>query len=582
MRRRRAATRAWASILIFGLAAFAAYAGEPPVNPHLAREFNNQSHWNDAATDSTEIAVPRGHYRVTSDSYEWVPSEALGIPHYSALVAGREVHWFFSGTTMRKFVREIGAGAARLREVDRRAIRHELPGYSPLPDERRRAQAEDLRALVAAGDEQAVIDYLGRQPNRLLSAVEDQVSQGVLYSLITADHAFIGANARGLLRIDQQDRDDPLSRLREPLQITLPDSLFDDAKVRERTIFQTDSVFGLGMTFNGYLVINTVGGRIATLDRRTLRLIDVYTTPEPEEVFSNSFATSREARGGAVYVASNRKMYRFVVDARGRIRTDARSGAWSARYHAGERLPVGKISDGTGATPTLMGFGPGDDELVVLTDGRRKMRLVAFWRNAIPSSRAASTDARDPRIADQIEVDMGPELATVQSEQSVVIHGSHAFVLNAVPDKLPPPLKARGSFARGLLTGFTRPLPRGVAMFRWNAAEDRWQALWQRADVGTVATVPMISGGSGMVIVNGGFESRPGELYHLGFELETGELVMSIASGTDPLFNGAFTGIKCDRDGSLMYTTVLGLVRFDVGRMRAVESPDPNPQMRKK
>ena len=543
---------------------------EPPSNPFLAREFNNQSHWNDAATDSTAIAVPRGHYRVTPDSYEWVPGEALGIPHYSALVAGREVHWFFAGTTLRKFVREQGT----LREVDRRSVAHRLPDYVMPTDDLRRQQAEDLRALIAARDEQAVVDYLDRQPNRLSSAVEDQVAHGVLYSLITADHAFIGANARGLLRIDQGDPTDPVSPLREPLQVTLPDSLFDDAKVRERTIFQTDSVFGLGMTFNGFLVINTVGGKIATLDRRSLHLIDVYGTPETEEVFSNSFATSREAKGGAVYVASNRKMYRLVVDARGRIRSDAGAGAWSARYDAGERLPVGKIADGTGATPTLMGFGRGEDELVVLTDGRRKMRLVAFWRNAIPKQRRSQPGV-DPRIADQLEVDMGPELATVQSEQSVVTYGSYAFVLNAVPDKIAPPLKARGSYARGLLTGLTRPLPRGVAMLRWNADQDRWQALWQRSDVGTVATVPMISGGSRMVIVNGGFVARPGELYHLGFDLDRGELVMSIASGADPLFNGAFTGIKCDRSGALMYTTVLGLLRFDVGRMQTVDSPDP-------
>lgn len=548
----------------------------PAFNPYLAREFNNQSHWNDAATDSTEIAVPRGHYQVTPGSYEWIPSEALGIPHYSAMVAGREVHWFFTGTTLRKFVRE----ASRLREIDRRAVRHALPDYQAPADELRDQQLTTLRELIAAGDEAAVVDYLGKQPNRLLSAVEDQVAQGVLYSLLTAEHALVGANARGLLRIDSVNPRDPRSKLREPLQVTLPDELFDDAKVRQRTIFQTDSVFGLGMTFNGFLVINTVGGRIATLDRQTLQLIDVYQTPEPEEVFSNSFATSPEAGGGAIYVASNRKMYRFVVDARGRLRTDEASGAWSARYDAGERLPVGKISDGTGATPTLMGFGPGEDELVVLTDGRRTMRLVAFWRNQIPKDARAPAGAESPRIADQIEVSLGPQFTAVQSEQSVVVYGTHAFVLNAVPDRPAPALRARGSFARGLLTGFTRPLPRGVAMFRWNSAEDRWQSLWQRADVGTVATVPMISGGSRMVIVNGSFDETPGVLYHLGFDLDDGSLVMSVASGKDPLFNGAFTGIKCDRDGNLMYTTVLGLVRMRVGKMQETGSPDP--LMRKK
>ena len=58
-------------------------------------------------TDSTEIAVPRGHYRVTLGSYECTLREALGLPHYGAMVAGREVHWFFTGTMLRKFICEL-------------------------------------------------------------------------------------------------------------------------------------------------------------------------------------------------------------------------------------------------------------------------------------------------------------------------------------------------------------------------------------------------------------------------------------------------------------------------------------------
>lgn len=559
-----------AAVLLFWLPTLAATAPAPVVpasvvpaqNPWLASEPNNQSHWNDAATDSTEAAVPRGHYRVTPGSFDWIPSEALGIPAYTARVRGREVHWFFTGTQMRKLLWEGG----RWREIDRRSVQHALPGYTPPADALRRRQAEEIRGFLARRDEQGLIDWVRRQPNRLESAVEDQVAHGVLYSLLTADHAFVGANARGLLRIDQQDPGDPLSRLAAPLQVTLPDELFDDAKVAALTIFRTDSVFGLGMTFNGHLVVNTVGGRIVTLDRRTLRMIDVYRARDPAEVFSNSFATSEEAGGGAVYVASNKRMYRLVVDARGRIQDSEAVGAWSAAYDAGERLPMGKITDGTGATPTLMGFGPGADKLVVLTDGRRKMQLVAFWRDAVPEGAS--------RLVDQIEVDMGPDLATVQSEQSVVVRGGHAFVLNAVPSQTVRPLPVRGSFVRGLLAGFTRPLPRGVAMFEWDAQADRWRPRWSRADVGTVATVPMISGGSRMVIVNGTLGDRLGELHHLGFDLDTGELVMSIASGDDPLFNGAFTGVKCDHDGTLLYTTVLGLVRFEVGRMARVASPD--------
>ncbi|MGA0028252.1 MAG: hypothetical protein ACO3IJ_12480, partial [Steroidobacteraceae bacterium] len=217
-------------------------------------------------------------------------------------------------------------GGEWLQEVDRRSIRQGLR-EGPWPSDALRAeQLEALRERIAARDEQAVIDYLLAQPNRLVSAVEDQVAQGVLYSLLTADHGFIGANARGLLRIDQEDPADPLSRLREPLQVDLPDALFDDERVRTHTIFQSDAVFGLGMTFNGFLVINTLGGSIATLDRQSLQLIDVHRAGDLDEVFTNSFATSPETGGGAVYVASNRRLYRLVVAVDGQIQADAAAG----------------------------------------------------------------------------------------------------------------------------------------------------------------------------------------------------------------------------------------------------------------
>lgn len=131
-----------------------------------------------------------------------------------------------------------------------------------------------------------------------------------------------------------------------------------------------------------------------------------------------------------------------------------------------------------------------------------------------------------------------------------------------------------GSFIRGLLAGTVRPLPRGIAMYRWDAQADRWRAAWQRTDIGTIATVPMLSRASRMVVVNGTLESRPRRLFQLGLDRDDGRLVMSIDTGTDPRFNGAFTGIKTDESGALMYTTLFGLVRFDVAAMQAATSPE--------
>jgi hypothetical protein len=332
--------------------AFAA-AGEIPRNPFLADSPNNQSHWNDAATDSTAAAVPTGHYCLTPQGAALAYADTLGIPAYDAEVAGRQVVWFFSGTGLRKLHLVDGAFV----EIARQPIRMTLPDYRPQPGSARAALARELAGLLAQGDEAAIGALVARQPNRLQAALDDQVAQGVLYSLFTREHGFIGANARGLVRIDNLDPADPFSGLTPPQQVRLPDSLFDDARTRAATIFPADGVFGLGMTFNGYLVVSTLGGTIATLDRDSFAVIDTYRAPG-SEVVTNGFATSPELAGGAVYIASNRQMYRLAVDAAGRIATDPASGAWAAAYDPGERLPTGKIADGTVATPTLMGFGP--------------------------------------------------------------------------------------------------------------------------------------------------------------------------------------------------------------------------------
>jgi hypothetical protein len=107
-------------------------------------------------------------------------------------VQGREVYWFWAGLTMRKLHRAEG----RFVEIDRVAVPMDLPGYRGVSPHERVQQAAGVRRFLDAGDERGLLDYLRAQPNRLMSAVEDQVRHGFLYALLTRDHAFIGSNAR--------------------------------------------------------------------------------------------------------------------------------------------------------------------------------------------------------------------------------------------------------------------------------------------------------------------------------------------------------------------------------------------------
>ncbi len=546
-----------------------------PANPYLADVHNNQGHWNDAQTDHVDLPVPKGHYEMTDEGYRIVYSDAWGVPAYTANVKGQRVHWFFAGFSMRKLIWADG----QFTQVDRLDLPppDAMGAFEFLDDETRIQQRAAVQDILDRDDpddiESALADYLRTTPNRMLSAVEDQVQHGILYSLFTKDHGLIGSNSRGLIRIDQTDPTDPYSKLKPAYKVTLPDRLFNNERVQANTIFPTDVVFGLAMSFNGYVVINTLGGKLVTLDRNTFAVVDVHETQREGELYTNSFATSHELDGGAIYVASNKAMYRLAVLEDGTISDAPKHGAWSAEYDIGVSLPFGKIADGTGATPTLMGFGPNEDKLVVITDGARKMRLVAFWRDEIPAGWQAPKGAKSNRIADQAQVDIGTS-DTVQSEQSVVVSGDYAFVVNGVFSGKSKPYLTRGSFYRGFLVGTTRIPPTGAAMFKWRSDKHGWQPVWSRSDIGVLATVPFISTPSHMVVVNGYFADRLKQNYHLGLDLDTGEAVMSIESGTDPAFNGTFTGVKCDFDGTLMYTTLFGLVRFDVDKMDLVASPE--------
>lgn len=543
----------------------AARRAGPTPNPYLAQSYNNQTHWNDAATDSVDFAVPRGFYEVTPESLQIVPNESVSLPSVTDTVAGQTIHWWWAGFSLRKLRTE----GDRLVEVARVDVPNRRPNYTAIEPEQRLGQAEAARKFLDAGDEQGLLDYMQAQPNRMLTAASDQSANGAIYAVLTREDAFIGCNSRQVFRIDQVDPKDPLSAMKPAHVVTLDESLFDSERVRTNTRHKGDVTFGMGMSFNGFVVINTFGGKVFTLNRETLELVDVFRVAGAGEMFMNSFATGPECGGGAVYVASNTTMYRLVVDANGKIHSDEASGAWAASYDRGVLMPPPKIGDGTGSTPTLMGFGPGEDQLVVITDGAKKMRLVAFWRDAIPQGWQPRPGASSPRVVDQIDVEMGPGIDVVQSEQSVAIYGDYAFVVNNISGDETPML-SKDSFFCNMVNGATRPGPLGAAAFRWDHGQRRWSQLWARADVSSISVVPMISGGSHMAIVEGYFADRWNDRHHIGMDLDTGETVMSIRSGSDPRLNGMYTPVKCDAQGRIFYGMAFGIVRLDTAKMKRV------------
>ena len=162
-------------------------------------------------------------------------------------------------------------------------------------------------------------------------------------------------------------------------------------------------------------------------------------------------------------------MHKFVWK-NGKLSEDEADGAWTASYDGGPEAPAIKMGYGTGSTPTLMGFGDDEDKLVVITDGAKRMKLVAFWRDDIPED-AVPVDAENPRIADQKEISCGLSASTewIQSEQSVAVSGYGAFVVNnVIPNTVPDKIVAVLSIGP-LVTP-----PFGVERLQWDTEKNQW------------------------------------------------------------------------------------------------------------
>src|SRR5690606_38282298 len=128
----------------------------------------------------------------------------------------------------------------------------------------------------------------------------------------------------------------------------------------------------------------------------------------------------------------------------GRLSNDEADGAWSSPYDLTETPIPGVRGGGTGSgtTATLLGFGPGEDQLVVIADGMPQMNIVAFWRYAIPPHARQHPGARSRRIAGQMAVRMGGlKDPWIQTEASIGVAGPYAFVLNGMaPENVTPDL----------------------------------------------------------------------------------------------------------------------------------------------
>jgi hypothetical protein len=302
-----------------------------------------------------------------------------------------------------------------------------------------------------------------------------------------------------------------------------------------------ETLRGLSITWDGTLVVASSAGRLVALDRDLTQLSEVHVGGE----VSNSIALDEH---GGVYVVTSEKMWRAQWTG-AELSLEPESGAWSASYETGDgSLAGGRLGAGSGSTPSLMTVG--DDALVVITDVNPLMRVVAFWRDGIPPEWAAP-DGTDPRVAGIAPVTFGdPNLLTSVSEQSVLVMGDGAVVVN----------NDYGD-ATGLEPIFEGLAPPGIQKFTWDAEANTLRTAWARADLSCPNGIPSASGSTGLMYCFG----RRGPTWTLeALAWDDGSSAFHIPLGDDVTYNSTYAATEIGPDGTILSGTFTGMVRIGV------------------
>lgn len=345
------------------------------------------------------------------------------------------------------------------------------------------------------------------------------------------------------------DANDPASAIVKQASFQLPPEV-------------TGLTVGMNMTFDGWLIIPTEHGYVVAVSRdfKVHHVIKLRHSEGAEHKATRETGYGWVRNGvaidddGGLYIASQDHMHKAVWTG-SRLSTDPANGAWTARYLNG-------WTHGSGATPSLMGFGD-EDRFVVITDGEALMNVVLFWRDAIPQGWTAPAGAPDPRIAGMLPADMGgSNLHEIQSEQSVVVAGYGALVVNNVPRNVPWYLPSR---ARTLLISYLGSNPRyqpyGAQKFEWDPKSRALRNTWVNHDVSSPSCVPVVSYPSNRVYLIG---ARDNQWTLEAIDWSDGRSAFHTIIGGQR-YNPLFSGTEIDDAGRIHYGTPWGRVRLAPG-----------------
>ena len=544
-----------------------------PVNSHLADSVLPIGHVNSAQSTGVDQAGPEGPTESLSRENGGLTYTHLGPGHFGAAISpvyadGRRVIW--------------SNGAERISKLDYDTLAvidefflEDSSVYKNNGGPVTAGQADDIFGLL---------DFLPKLGMTGLATVAATIPlareyyggglAGVYYLLSSENVLYVGGKD-AILAYADADPSDPDSPIILRAEWARP------AKV-------TGGFNSMNMTYDGWIVSITDDGWVVLISRdfseyHTLQLTGAEIAPawnrrmldEGRRQGAATWVRNGPAidEQGNIFVPSLEHMHKIVWDGR-TLSRDLADGAWVEPYSnkgrisatfddvidpvSGKPFTFENVNVGSGATASLMGFG-NEDRFVVITDGDEVMNMVLFWRDAIPEDWQPLENAPSRRIAGMQRADIGQDDATeVETEQSVVVGGYGAFVVNNAPASKPIARIPNGAYV-GLAGHHPDFTPHGVQKFEWDPGTRRLQEAWVNTAVSSVNSVPIVSNGANKVYTVG---ARDGEWALEALDWSTGESDFHYLTGSSR-FNTQFSGVLMDQEGRIFHTTIHGIVRYE-------------------
>ncbi len=272
-------------------------------------------------------------------------------------------------------------------------------------------------------------------------------------------------------------------------------------------------------------------GVVGTLDLHSGRVRIIRLGSGAVGQIENSIAVGSR---GEAYVATNRKLYRFSHNRRGKPVVD-----WSIAYPSGGPVKPGQVDDGTGTTPTVM---PGG--YVAITDNADPMNVVVY--------RTSKRRSNLNRLVCSVPV-FGKGAGS--TENSLIGAGRSLIVENNYGYTGPGAV---------LLGGSTVP---GFARVDIKRNGHGCKTVWTNNTVSAPSVVPKLSLATGLIYA---YTKPAGDItdpwYWTALDYRTGQVVWKVLAGAGPAYNNNYAGISLSLDGTAYLGVIPGLVALRDGR----------------